>query len=393
MRVETIEPWNQGNGNISRQPPVMRAMNLSQISAPLEVFGRQAQFQQITQALARDADLLIAGVPGSGRRTLVRRAAEAVGAKVVEIDCIRATDGSRLIQLLCEGISQAVRSPAAIAFLRQWSEGKAAKFFVLQEAYLGLHLKLRSSATQEQQWPAYETLLQLPQQLAESVGRQVVLILHGFPHIRAWDRNAEWETLLRSEIKRHTAVSYVLAATIAETSYPDEEVRQNLEIIQLTPLADDVVAAWAQEVLHREGLKFDPRSQALDRFLNAVQGHIGDASSLVCRLRHTRTDNGAIGDREIEQTLQELLNDFSTVFESLLVLLPACQAQLLESLALDPTEKPQSREYIQKHHLSRGGSLQGAIAGLQHKGLIYGAELGYKLALPLFALWIRQRLS
>jgi hypothetical protein len=62
-------------------------------------------------------------------------------------------------------------------------------------------------------------------------------------------------------------------------------------------------------------------------------------------------------------------------------------------LALDPTNKPQSRDYINKHHLSRGGSLQGAIAGLQHKGLIYGAELNYRIALPLFALWIRQRLS
>ena len=81
------------------------------------------------------------------------------------------------------------------------------------------------------------------------------------------------------------------------------------------------------------------------------------------------------------------------MFESLLVLLPSSQAQLLESLALDPTDKPQSREYITKHHLSRGGSLQGAIAGLQHKGLIYGSELGYKLALPLFGLWIRKRLS
>jgi len=30
---------------------------------------------------------------------------------------------------------------------------------------------------------------------------------------------------------------------------------------------------------------------------------------------------------------------------------------------------------------------------LQHKGLIYGSEQGYRLALPLFALWLRQRLS
>jgi len=30
------------------------------LSAPLDLFGRQAQFQRITQVLARDEDLLIA---------------------------------------------------------------------------------------------------------------------------------------------------------------------------------------------------------------------------------------------------------------------------------------------------------------------------------------------
>ena len=46
-----------------------------------------------------------------------------------------------------------------------------------------------------------------------------------------------------------------------------------------------------------------------------------------------------------------------------------------------------------KHGLSRGGSLQVSLTGLQHKGLIYSAEQGYQLALPLLALWLRQRLS
>lgn len=369
-------------------------MNLSELSAPLEIYGRQAQFQQITHALAQDRDLLIAGVPGSGRRTLVRRAAAEVGAKIIEVDCIRATDGQRLVQLICEGISQGVKSQGAIAFLEEWVTGEAAQFFVFSpQNQVNLKLKLSNSAKDEQVWQAYEMLLKVPQQLAESVNRQVVMILQSFPHIRSWDRNGRWEKLLRSEIKRQTEASYVLVATLAETSDRFEESDISLETVKLTPLADDVVAAWAHAVLNREGLTFDPRSRALEKFLNAVQGHIGDASTLMRRLCTTRVSNGLIGDRQIEQTIQEVLTDLSTIFESLLSLLPASQAQLLESLALDPTNKPQSREYINKHHLCRGGSLQGAIAGLQHKGLIYDAELNYRIALPLFALWIRQRLS
>jgi hypothetical protein len=369
-------------------------MDLSELSAPLEVFGRQAQFQQITHVLAQDGDLLIAGVPGSGRRTLVRRAAAAVGAKVVDVDCIRATDGHRLVQLICEGISQVVKSQAAIEFLRKWITGDAAQFFVLKEdRRLYLHCQLKDSSSEEQLWQAYELLLKVPQQLAVFVNRQVVIILHSFPHIRSWDRNRHWERFLRSEIKRQTNVSYVLVGTLAETTNTVEDSDISLETVKLKPLTDDVVAAWAQDVLQRAGLAFDPRSHALERFLDAVQGHIGDASALVRRLRMVRNPDKLVGDLEIEQTLEELLADLATVFESMLVLLPASQAQVLESLALDPTDKPQSREYIQKHHLSRGGSLQGAIAGLQHKGLIYGSELGYKLALPLFALWIRQQIG
>jgi Cdc6-like AAA superfamily ATPase len=83
-----------------------KAVNLVDLSAPFQLVGRQAQFQRITQVLARDGDLLIVGVPGSGRRTLVRRAAQEVGAAIVEVDCIRVTEGQQFVQLLCESINQ-----------------------------------------------------------------------------------------------------------------------------------------------------------------------------------------------------------------------------------------------------------------------------------------------
>jgi hypothetical protein len=325
---------------------------------------------------------------------LVRRAAQEVGAAIVEVDCIRVTDGQQFVQLLCESIDQTFQSAATQALMQEWIANEAMELFVLNSAGSSRQrLKPMRTESPEQLWQAFEALLHLLQQLAELLGGRVVLILQSFPHIRSWDRNRVWETFLRKEIERHTQVSYVLVATIAETSLHPDEPGNSLETVQLAPLSDDVVAAWVQAVLHGEGLTFDPRSQALELFVNAVQGHFGDASALVRRLKSVRVSDGLIRDWHVQQAIQELLSDLSMVFESLLMLLPANQAHLLESLALDPTDKPQSRDYIHKHYLSRGGSLQGAIAGLQHKGLIYGSEQGYRLALPLFALWLRQRLS
>ncbi|AOY84489.2 ATP-binding protein [Moorena producens JHB] len=370
------------------------AVNLLDLSVPFELVGRQAQFQRITQVLARDGNLLIVGVPGSGRRTLVRRAAREVGVKILEVDCIRVTDGQRFVQLLWESINQTFPMATIQALMADWIEGKAAELFVLKDEGTGTEgLKPVRIQSKELQRKAFEALLDLLQRLAESEGERVVLILESFPHIRSWDRHGVWEKFLREQIEGQTQVSYVLVATIAETSIYPHEPGNNLEIVQLAPLANDVVAAWVTEVLHTQRLTFDPRSQALEIFVNAVQGHFGDASALVRRLKSVRVSDGLIRDGHVQQAIQELLADLSMVFESLLMLLPANQAHLLESLALDPTDKPQSRDYIQKHYLSRGGSLQGAIAGLQHKGLIYGSEQGYRLALPLFALWLCKRLS
>lgn len=354
------------------------------MSTSLELIGRSAEFQRIVDALAEDGDLLIVGVPGSGRRTLVRSAAQAVKAIVLEVDCIRATDGERFLQLLAETISQSFEA----AEINAWLDNTARELFAFHPQ--DGKLKLLRSLNQKQLWQAFEILISLPQQLVTGSEQRVILILQSFPHIRSWDRNNLWEATLRREIKRQDKVSYILIATIAETS---NQTDYPLETVQLAPIANDVLALWTREILQTQELTFDFRSKALQLFINAVQGHIGDAMALIRRLEILRCPDGIITEQEVEQAISGLLKDLSITFESLLMLLPANQVHLLECLAIDPTDKPQRREYIQKHGLSRGGSLQGALIGLQHKGLIYDAEHGYKLALPLLALWLRQRLS
>ncbi|OKH11725.1 ATP-binding protein [Fischerella major NIES-592] len=367
-------------------------MNL-ELSTPLELMGRSTEFQRIVEVLAKDGDLLIAGVPGSGRRTLVRRAALAVGAIILEIDCIRATDGERFVQLMAEAIAQNFDAVK----IQDWIASSGKEFFRFQieensSIATGKLIPMRS-LNPKQLWQAFELLLELPQILAESQNQRVVIILQSFPHIRSWDRHSLWEATFRREINHQTHVNYVLIATIAETTHYCEENNYPLETVQLPPLARDVVAVWAREILQTVGLTFDSRSKAMQLFLDAVQGHIGDAVAIIRRLQALRRPDGLITEQEVQQAIEELLKDLSITFESLLMLLPGNQVHLLECLATDPTEKPQSREYIQKHGLSRGGSLQGALTGLQHKGLIYGAEQRYQMALPLLALWLRQRLG
>ena len=100
-----------------------------------------------------------------------------------------------------------------------------------------------------------------------------------------------------------------------------------------------------------------------------------------------------IGRSQVKEAVGGLLDDLSVVFETLLLLLPATQVKLLDCLALYPTDSPHSESYTKEHGLPRGGGIQSALEGLEKKGLIYGADYKYRIALPLLSKWIKQRLE
>ncbi len=176
----------------------------------------------------------------------------------------------------------------------------------------------------------------------------------------------------------------------------------SLQVVSLPPLPDDELRAWIESAMESLGLKVDPESQAIALFLSYVQGHLGDAIALArriwldcrisCSLDGSR-EEGIIQAHHVHRSALALAEDLSLTYEPLILLLPPSQVQVLESLALDPTDSPHSREYIRKHNLSRGGSLQGALASLEHKGLVYGSKYGYRIALPLLGFWLKHRIG
>jgi hypothetical protein len=386
---------------------------------PQTLIGRQTELQKVSQILAADGDLLLAGVPGSGRRTLLRHAARLVGARVIEIDCLRATDSNRFLQLLTEGIIAAFQSSTDLALIQQWSQEQP----IILETTASGHARLVWHPTPKNEWVLFQSLLALPQVMAEGLACRVVLVFLNFSHIRSWDRSEKWQRYLRQEIQHQTQVSYALIATVAESWVQDS----NVKVVFLGPLQDAELRPWIVAALAAEGLQFEPDGQALDLLLSYAQGHVGDAIALARRLwldhrafedfrlpdtlslepstsglkqfelddsakRHTvHTD--VVYPHHVYRSTLALVEDLSLTFESLILLLPPSQVRVLESLALDPTDSPHSRDYIQKHQLSRGGGLQGALASLEQKGLVYGSDYGYRITMPLLAFWLKYHLA
>jgi hypothetical protein len=363
---------------------------------PTTLIGRQRELLQVSKILTEDGDLLLAGVPGSGRRTLIRAAAAQAQAKVIEIDCLRAIDSQRFLRLLAEGITATFHTPSDLAFIQQWSHDLP---IVLESTHQG-RARLVWHGTAGEEWQLLQTLLRLPQAIAEANNCRVVLVFQNFPHLRSWDRSQIWQTYLQKEIQQQTRVSYALIAPVTESWVHNE----NLHVVLLGPLANADLEAWLITALASKGLQLAPDRQALNLFLDYVRGHVGDAIALVRRLwldlrPNLQTDSTSllptaeVSAHHVHRAALALAEDLALTFESLILLLPPSQVRVLESLALDPTTSPHSREYIQKHQLSKGGSLQGALASLQQKGLVYGPEYGYRITLPMLTFWLKYRLS
>jgi len=355
---------------------------------PSTLISRETEFQQICELLLQDKDFVLVGIPGMGRRTILREATHTIKARRLEIDCLRSTNAKQFLRLIANSITDCFSRPEEIQLLQQW----VLPHPITIESSPSQGVQMIWHLPTGQEWQLFVALLTLPQFLSEKLDCRVVMMFQNFPHIRSWDRQGKWETYLRQVVQEHTRVSYVLVATVVEPWVN----QSNLAVIHLFPLENAVIKAWLDKTMTQQGLQFNSNDQAIELFLSYVQGHFGDAITLARRLGldHKANDYeySTICAHHVYRSLLALVEDMSVTFETLLTLLPSNQVRILESLALDPTDRPQSRHYIKKHQLSRGGGLQGALNSLEQKGLIYGANYSYRIALPFFAFWLKLRL-
>jgi hypothetical protein len=322
-----------------------------------------------------------------------------MGVRVIEIDCFRSTSATRFLRLLADSVTDVFANPTELRLLQTWLQ----PYPIVLEQQVPSRSRLTWHLPLEDEWMLFQTLLDLPQFMADALNCRVVILFLNFPHIRSWDRSGQWESHLRQAIQQQSRVSYTLVASVVEAWAESSD----LHIIALAPLEPEIMEAWIVPAMATEGFQFTP--EALKLFLEIVQGHIGDAISLAHRIWldgqiraaasrdwsqvKAKAEPAWIEAHHVHRSVIALIEDLATTFESLILLLPPSQVRVLESLALDPTDRPQAREYIQKHQLTRGGSLQGALASLEQKGLLYGQSGGYRVALPFLAFWLRKRLS
>jgi AAA+ ATPase superfamily predicted ATPase len=86
---------------------------------------------------------------------------------------------------------------------------------------------------------------------------------------------------------------------------------------------------------------------------------------------------------------QKTIEEESTVYEAMVQALSLQQIKLLSALALEPTEKPYSVDYMAKHGLGSVGGIQGALKRLLELDYVERKDNLLVIVDPVFAVWLR----
>lgn len=363
----------------------------------LEITERLREFNKIVELVATDEDLLITGAPGSGRSNLIQRVSETIGAFVIEIDCIRATSDASFVKLLAYAAIESMKLVDSSTTENLFEQNEVDE----RENICGCkQIDLLTAQFESNVEATFKLIISRIENFSLEQNKRTIIVLKQLSHIRSWDRSLEWEQYVRKEIKENPTVSYIVLETVAEI----ENKRRNklvkhvyeqhtTDIVEIKPLRRSAVTFWLRETFRSLSIPANLSEDELQVFVEASDGHVASIRALFLQVKmmyeHSET---TLSKSLLVEAKDMLLETLSTSYESLLLTLPNSQLQLIECLAIEPTAKPHRKDYIERHNLIRGGSLRGALEGLQRKGLIYGAEDEFRLTLPLFSEWIRRRI-
>jgi hypothetical protein len=352
---------------------------------------------EVIDAIRKDKDFILCGTIASGSKIFIRSVVSDLQSEIsfMDFDCMQLQNESRFLEVFYSEI---------IALLKK----KKINSEIINEIPVhNLHKnEILSSASK---------ILEILNDHLKLLGEKLVLIFSNCSYIEKWSDKKNrinlinnWRMFL-NQINAIDNISYVLVATYGELDelsdiYNPKNVK-NIEetTIPLKPLDEKNLKVWLLSLLksHNIDFKDDSKNDPIESFLRIVDGSFYDSLSLIRRLnvlylpKNDDSKSVVIDKDKIDNACVEIIKDLSIYFENLLLSLPATQAQLLCSLALEPTDKPHQSKYTTKYGLTSGGSIQSAISSLNRKGLIHKPEhtsdFKYRVSLPLLSIWIRKQ--
>ena len=234
----------------------------------------------------------------------------------------------------------------------------------------------------------------LPQRLADTRRRKVVVALDEFQAIRGFNGGGV-EHALRGAVQHQRSVGYVFAGSepslMERMLGPKRPFYKAGPVMRLEKIPSETFAAFIESRLRRTGMK---PQQGLG---GAVVDLAGNLPYDVQRLAHeTWDDVRALGKRKVDvedlhRTLRRLLSEHEMLFEAVWQRLTMAQRATLRAVVLGEGRELLSSDVRARYRLGGASTVQASLQALVREDLIARDQDRYVVVDSLMREWIARR--
>ncbi len=236
-----------------------------------------------------------------------------------------------------------------------------------------------------------EEILQLPELVAQKIGRHIVVCIDEFQQVGEWAGSLEVQKRMRGVWQHQQHVSYCL---FGSKQHMMTNLFQNkrmpfyqfgeLNYLQPIPTADWV--PFIQQKFREKDLEIN------EHFASQICEIVGNQSSYVQQLAWNVMLNTAsvVSEAELEMGIDDLLAQSTPLFMEQISSLSAYQLNFLKAIVDGQHAKWTSNEVLSKYNLGTKSNIVKIQKSLLKRDLVELRPDGYYLTDPILHLWLQR---
>lgn len=346
--------------------------------------NREKELKTLIDALLSEENTLLYSPRRLGKSSLLKEALSRINGKRITIytdlwECLTEVE---IAENLASGIINAAftKIEKAAAVLKELITSARPLLTLEKDGSIGLKLEFI-----EEEKTLKETL-SLIEKIAEKRKKKAIVVIDECQVIVEFEGH-RIEKIFRTVIQQQNMVTYVFSGSKqhvlqAMVNQKTRPFYRQLRPMTLSPIPIDAFTPFIKKGFSGVGKINDAAIKEIYRFACGNP----QRTQQICHFLFSKAQDGIKPSTdEVEKVAVELCLNLDKEFEDELDgIKNTRQRRILKSLAIDPTEKPLSAEFIQKYSLGPSSSVQTALKGLIEKGVL---DENYRFVDPLFKNW------
>ena len=356
---------------------------------------RQKETKKVIDGLNNERNITLIAPRRIGKTGLIHHVFAQIKEKQPDVCCfyidILATKSlEQFVQLLAQNVLGKLDSPTQTA-LRKVSE-----FFsnfrptVTFDAQTGMPtFSLDIAINQEEQ-----SLRRIFEYLQQS-GKRCYIAIDEFQQITHYS-GANTEALLRSHIQFMPNVYFIFAGSQQHMMNEmfisaKRPFFQSSQIINLGEIDETAYFEFSAKLFERQEMSLP--APVFHYMYEKMDGQTWYLQAIMNRI-YANHDVKVIGQAEVDQAIEELIDENETAFENYYSSLTNNQSALLLAIARERQVKaPMANEFKRKHRLPALSSIKMALTALTDQQLVYQYHGSFIVYDRFFGMWLRQRVT